>query len=116
MSRQRSDPSEVRGRSLGPLFDEQPKPEPDRHKEAEAMKTTPCKGCGKPIVYIEILKKDGTPGLVPLDPRPPVYAVTIDDQDGQPVSGVRLPRAFVSHFATCPKAGQFSGAKRKAKP
>jgi hypothetical protein len=52
MSRQRSDPSEVRGGSLGPLFDEQPKPEPDRHKEAEAMKTTPCKGCGKPIVYI----------------------------------------------------------------
>jgi hypothetical protein len=30
MSRQRSDPSEVRGGSLGPLFDP-PKPEPDRH-------------------------------------------------------------------------------------
>jgi hypothetical protein len=31
MSRQRSDPSEVRGGSLGPLFDEPAKPEPDRH-------------------------------------------------------------------------------------
>ncbi len=49
---------------------------------------------------------------IPLDPRPPVYqigAVAIDA--GTPIT--RDYGAMVSHFATCPKASQFSGRGRK---
>lgn len=87
------------------------------------MKTTPCKGCGKPIVFARITKQDGTEGTVPLDPRPPVYDIDIDAEGNyfcvrtlrrfaepgqEPVQG-----SMVSHFATCPKANGFSRGKQK---
>jgi hypothetical protein len=76
------------------------------------MKTAPCKGCGKPIVFVAAVGVEGKRGLHPLDPRPPVYVITVWDQDGTPTEAIRMNTAYVSHFATCPKAGQFSGAKR----
>ena len=81
------------------------------------MRTAPCKGCGKPIVFVAVLKEDGTSGRVPLDPRPPVYMVTVTEEPGgTPLSAIRIKDAMVSHFATCPKAAQFSGAKRTYSP
>ena len=73
------------------------------------MKTVPCKGCGKPIVW----GKDGRT-LVPLDPAPPVYSKACELTDGT-LSVVKMARGlvFVSHFVTCPKANDFS--KRSAK-
>lgn len=76
------------------------------------MKTTPCRGCGKPIVFVAILRDDGLNGQIPLDPRPPVYQITLSDQDGTPKEAVRLRTAYVSHFATCPQAAEFSGGRR----
>lgn len=71
------------------------------------MKTTPCKGCKREIVFG--LTEDGK--RIPLDPRPPVYAVI-----GQNEAGVPLVRrhvgAMVSHFATCPNANDFSGSRK----
>lgn len=69
------------------------------------MKTTPCKGCGKPIVFADTMDKK----TIPIDPRPPVYrAVTMSD-DGTPLIVERAMLHYVSHFATCPKASEFSG-------
>ena len=75
------------------------------------MKTEACSGCGKPIVWAEITKEDGTRGRVPLDPRPACYLTTPDA--GDRTIGVRDRTAMVSHFATCPNASDFSGSKRK---
>lgn len=91
-----------------------------------SVKTTPCKGCGKPMVYATITKTDGTEGVIPLDPCAPVYDLHADvagdyfahrtlrrfkdsSVAGEPVQG-----SIVSHFATCPKAGDFSASKKKA--
>lgn len=94
-----------------------------------------CKGCGKPIVWGKL--PDG--GRIPLDPRPPVYvvsnegrafrqceqrvvmlcacAVRFDEGGDQHVGGVQIQgRWMVSHFATCPKADQFSGSRKSPTP
>lgn len=77
--------------------------------------TVACRGCGKPIVWIEL---DGK--KIPLDPRAPVYRVWPADDGGlrTPQTGERAPQKstetylaplyMVSHFATCPKASDFS--------
>lgn len=64
-----------------------------------------CKGCNKPIVWG--LTEDGK--RIPLDPSAPVYV-----RDGEVVRRERL--AMVSHFATCPKANDFSASKKADKP
>lgn len=71
-----------------------------------------CKGCGAPIVWA--VTSEGK--RIPVDVRPPVYAVT-EEPDGS-VRAVRVAREGVkfgvSHFATCPKASDFSkGGKKK---
>lgn len=64
-----------------------------------------CKGCGKPIIWG--VTDDGK--RIPLDPKPPVYQLLGGD-------GGRTFRAtggfFVSHFATCPKANDFSSNRK----
>lgn len=84
-----------------------------------------CNGCGKPIVWIRT--PDGK--RVPLDPSPPVYVIhaasvkmdgngRVDQSQaliGERVTvvpGTRLQTACVTHFATCPNAGQFSGRNK----
>ena len=62
------------------------------------MKTTPCKGCGKPIVWA----KDEKGTSHPLDARAPVYHFNGGDLDAE-FTVYRLTGAWVSHFATCPK-------------
>lgn len=71
------------------------------------MNTTPCRGCGKPIVWGKT--EDGK--NIPLDPRPPCYKIAREPSE----KGTECVRAFdvmVSHFATCPKANDFSGSNR----
>lgn len=68
----------------------------------------PCKGCGKPIVVAK--QADGIP--IPLDLTAPVYRYE-PDFTGELVA-TRDVGAYVSHFASCPKADQFSASKRKA--
>lgn len=70
------------------------------------MVTIACKGCGKKIAYARITKADGQPGVIPLDVSAPCYTM-IMDETGQMV-GTREHMAFVSHFATCAKANDFS--------
>lgn len=76
-----------------------------------------CRGCGKDVVWARL--PDG--GKIPLDPRPPVYEVSeVTEADpnnpGQVVTvttATRAPGKMVSHFATCPKASDFSRSKKK---
>lgn len=70
-------------------------------------KTSPCRGCGKPIVWAD----DGHGGKLPLDPRPPVYAVAYDAAGN--AQATRHVTAMVTHFATCPKANDFSASRKK---
>lgn len=74
------------------------------------MKTVPCKGCHKPIVFAAL--SDGK--MIPLDPRPPIYAALLweDDQE-TPKTVERHFTAYVSHFATCPNASEFSAGRKK---
>jgi len=76
------------------------------------MKTVPCKGCGKPIVFAKL--KDGS--YVPLDPKPPVYAVgDLEGIGGHGVVASRVPDTLmVTHFATCPEANRFSKGRKKS--
>ena len=72
------------------------------------FKTSPCRGCGKPIVWGET--PDGK--KIPLDPTPAVYLVREESQKTVVVYRT-LNCYMVTHFATCPKANQFSGSKKK---
>lgn len=59
----------------------------------------PCRACGCPLIFVE--GPNGKP--IPLDKRSPTYEI----REGKAVRS----EAMVSHFATCPKAGAFSGRK-----
>ncbi len=65
---------------------------------AEPLKTTPCKGCGKPVVFV----RDAAGKTQILDPRAPCWIV---DANG---IAQRVQNAMVTHFATCSKANDFS--------
>lgn len=67
-----------------------------------------CKGCGKKIIFGQT--ESGK--VVPLDPAPPVFEVWQKAPDGTTFVKRNLS-AFVSHFATCPRANDFSGSKKK---
>ncbi len=72
------------------------------------MNTSQCKKCGKKILWAT---NKETGKKIPLDPRPPVYAVRICE-DGS-VEAINLKKeGAVSHFATCPDADYFSGGKK----
>lgn len=71
------------------------------------MSTSTCRGCGKPIVWATT--PDGK--QIPLDPRPPCYEVVQDIDTGE-ATCTRKKDAMVTHFATCPKADQFSSGRR----
>jgi hypothetical protein len=63
-----------------------------------------CKGCGKPIQWA--VSTDGP--VVPLDLRPAVYRNTgRTTADGTPLVE-RVKGSAVTHFATCPKANEFT--------
>lgn len=66
-----------------------------------------CRGCGKEIVWG--VTNDGK--KIPLDPRPPVYRIFTHPEGF--IGAERDREALCSHFATCPKANQFSGSRRK---
>lgn len=72
--------------------------------------TTPCKGCGKPIVFVAAVDANGNHVQVPLDPAAPVYLQQSDGEGG--TVWTRERSAMVSHFATCSQANQFSGSSR----
>jgi len=67
---------------------------------------TPCKGCGKTIIWGQT--PDGK--KIPLDPVAPTYTIMGPGPDGNPVA-IRASSTYVSHFATCPKANEFSRKK-----
>ena len=65
------------------------------------------------MIFAAIIKADGKPGTVPLDPRAPVYQIVRwDDGVAQAERVGKEQEIYVSHFSTCPKAGQFSGGNR----
>ncbi len=70
------------------------------------LKTSACRGCGKPIIWA--VTEEGK--KIPLDPRPPVYLmqIVLKDDIATGVNAVRDERYAVSHFATCPDANRFS--------
>ena len=73
-----------------------------------------CKGCGKEIVWgiLPSSRETGPEKKIPLDPKPPCYFYSMFDESIQ-----RAPvGTYVSHFATCPKANDFSASKPKPQP
>ena len=82
----------------------------------ETSKVARCRGCGAPIVWA----KGTEGGAIPLDPRAIVYDV-VEETDGT-LRARKVQRALrgdmknghaVSHFATCPKANEFSRSAPK---
>ena len=74
--------------------------------EKKTWKTRACRGCGKPIVWGSTARGQ----KIPLDLRPPVYAV-LEERDGE-IIVARDRAAMVSHFTTCPEASRFSRSHR----
>lgn len=66
-----------------------------------------CKGCGKKVIFA----RDTEGKIQILDPVPPIFGLLSDLPDGS-THVRRLRGAYVSHFATCPKANEFSRAKQ----
>lgn len=74
-----------------------------------------CRGCDRPVIWVAITKKDGKPGRLSLDATAPVYQVDGVDRDhgGRLQNAERQKGAYVSHFATCRNANDFSQTTRK---
>lgn len=75
-----------------------------------------CKGCGKEILWMKTTENK----MIPLDPKPPIYevhdAAPEEFKGGADCYGARADKGYyVSHFATCPKANDFSASKKQAK-
>jgi len=70
------------------------------------MSDSTCKGCGKRIIWG--IMENGA--RVPMDPVPPVYEVVdkMEPNSSEIVRRCDRARFMVSHFATCPKANDFS--------
>lgn len=66
-----------------------------------------CKGCSKEILWA--VDEKGTKH--PLDTTPPTFIVVGHDKDG--TAKVQRSNGYVSHFATCPNAAEFSGKPRQ---
>jgi hypothetical protein len=66
-----------------------------------------CKGCSKEILW----GVDSKGTRIPLDTTPPTYVVVGNEKDGT----VKIVRSsgYVSHFATCPKANEFSNTHKE---
>lgn len=72
-------------------------------------RTTTCRGCGQQVLFVTT--KDGV--TVPLDVVAAVYTRVWDpDSDKGFWMREETGETFVSHFATCAKANQFSGRNR----
>ena len=74
------------------------------------MKTSPCKGCGKQIVWAFITRNGERTGKrVPLDPRPTIYTLRPNGFDAEEyeAKAILQVEGMVTHFATCPKASEF---------
>ena len=74
-----------------------------------------CKGCGKKLYWG--ITEDGK--TIPLDAVAPVYYVKLGMNENkkngtEKIEIFREPNAFVTHFATCPKANQFSKGGQNA--
>lgn len=70
------------------------------------MSAARCKGCGKEILFAA----DPSGRLITLDTKPPVYQLADDGEHCERARGF-----YVSHFATCPDAQQFSGKGKAQK-
>lgn len=72
-----------------------------------------CKGCGKRILFVEVKRaSDGKMVPVPLDPVPAIYHIAYNEDGTAQAVRASRERVMVNHFATCPKANQFSGGKK----
>ncbi len=77
-----------------------------------ALPTTPCRQCGKPLVFGKT--PDGK--TIPMDPKPPCYRAGGGDFFGREVTAERQENVFVTHFATCAQASHFSKGKDGRSP
>jgi hypothetical protein len=73
--------------------------------DATVLRKSNCRGCGRPVIWVK-LKDSGA--KVPLDPSAPVYAYA-PDMFGELVAS--RTEGYVSHFATCSKANDFSASR-----
>jgi len=81
------------------------------------MKTSPCKGCGRPLYWVKTA--NGSPHPLDAEPTPDGNAVIIGgvvhfkrgDLFEEMIDDA-LPR-YRSHFETCPEAAKF---RRRARP
>jgi hypothetical protein len=69
------------------------------------MSETTCRGCGRKVVFAT--DENGKRQI--LDVVSPCYEITQDDFEGRRCA--RRKTTYVSHFATCPKASEFSKPK-----
>lgn len=74
--------------------------------------TTPCRGCGKPVFFVT----DCEGKRQVLDARPPIFVRQRDGDGGAIWARDTSGEIAVSHFATCPKANDFSGRNRGQEP
>lgn len=63
--------------------------------------TTPCRGCGRPVVFVHAIDAKGHAVKVPLDPSAPVYVRQPDGEGGAVWAQDTTRHLLVSHYAIC---------------
>ena len=80
-------------------------------KKGEQFGLSKCRGCGKDIVWAKTPEGKN----IPLDPRPATYMVCVDSDDPSRNCAMKTGEdalvVYVSHFATCTHANDFTSAK-----
>lgn len=74
--------------------------------------TTPCRGCGKQVIFVTTAEGK----TCPLDPVAPVFVRQRDGEGGAVWAQDRSGEILVSHFSTCSRANDFSGRNRGQEP
>ncbi len=69
----------------------------------------PCKRCGMPIVFVE---NEATGAVLPLQKLRTIYTFIGGANPKARKLDLANPSIYVSHFETCPKAGEFRRKNR----
>ena len=68
--------------------------------------TRPCKACKRKLYFVR--NEEGK--MVPLDAVAPTFRIGLDTAGD--LIAIRATTTFVSHFATCPSANDFSSSRK----
>lgn len=84
---------------------------PEERKKKYPYWERDCKACGAPLAF----GKSTSGKIIPIDLRAQTYAIVFEKSDSRHLEIIPTGMTYVTHFATCPKANEFSQSKTQPK-